>query len=306
MALQLTQNAPLVQKTPGVAPALCGADGPRLRVIVTRPERDARHWVAHLQQSGFAAEALPLIEIAPASGAANQQALRHAWDALPDYAACLFVSGHAVENFFKGNPALAQGGAPGLISALDLPPGLRCMAPGPGTVAALLAAGVPAAQIDAPAPDAGQFDSEALWQVVGPRDWQGQRVLVVRGQSPGAQGASSGRDWITRQWQDAGAQVDFVGVYQRQAPVFSQVQLQRAERASADGSVWLFSSSEALANLLSLPGMAGVDWRGASAIATHPRIEDAVRAAGWGVVIASRPALADIRVSLASLKSSPP
>jgi uroporphyrinogen-III synthase len=284
----------LAQKAPGVAPALCGADGPRLRVIVTRPERDARHWVAQLQHSGFAAEALPLIEIAPASGAANQQALRQAWGALPDYVACLFVSGHAVENFFKGNPAL------------DLPPGLRCMAPGPGTVAALLAAGVPAAQIDAPAPNAGQFDSEALWQVVGQRDWTAKRVLVVRGQSPGAQGASSGRDWITRQWQDAGAQVDFVGVYQRQAPVFSQVQLQRAERASADGSVWLFSSSEALANLLSLPGMAGVDWRGASAIATHPRIEDAVRAAGWGVVIASRPALADIRVSLASLKSSPP
>ncbi len=265
---------------------------PALRVIVTRPERDARHWVGQLQQSGFAAEALPLIEIAPASGAASQQALRQAWGALAGYAACLFVSGHAVENFFKGSPAL--------------PPGLRCMAPGPGTVAALVAAGVPEAQIDAPALDAGQFDSEALWQVVGSRDWQAKRVLIVRGQSPGGQGASSGRDWITRQWQNAGAQVDFVGVYQRQAPVFSQVQLQRAQQASADGSVWLFSSSEALANLLGLPGLQDVDWRSASAIATHPRIEDAVRAAGWGVVIASRPALQDIRVSLGSLKSSPP
>ncbi|MCX7257803.1 MAG: uroporphyrinogen-III synthase [Polaromonas sp.] len=285
------------------------ADMPALRVIVTRPERDALHWVAQLQQSGFAAEALPLIEIAPASGDANQQALRQAWGALPDYAACLFVSGHAVENFFKGNPALVQGGGSGLspeLSALDLPPGLRCMAPGPGTVAALVAAGVPEAQIDAPALDATQFDSEALWQVVGQRDWTAKRVLVVRGQSPGGQGASSGRDWITRQWQAAGAQVDFVGVYQRQAPVFNQARLQRAQEASADGSVWLFSSSEALANLLGLPGLQDVDWGGASAIATHPRIEDAVRAAGWGVVIASRPALEDIRVSLASLKSSPP
>lgn len=305
MERQLTERQ-LAQDTPGVAPALCGADGPRLRVIVTRPERDAGHWVAQLQQSGFAAEALPLIEIAPASGEANQQALRQAWGALPDYAACLFVSGHAVENFFKGNPVLVQDGGPMLISALNLPPGLRCMAPGPGTVAALRAAGVPEAQIDAPAPDAGQFDSEALWQVVGPRDWRGQRVLVVRGQSPGGQGASSGRDWITRQWQNAGAQVDFIGVYQRQAPLFSQAQLQRAEQASADGSVWLFSSSEALANLLGLPGLQGVDWRGASAIATHPRIEDAVRAAGWGVVAASRPALEDIRVALASLESHHP
>jgi uroporphyrinogen-III synthase len=265
-----------------------------LRVIVTRPESDAAHWVRQLQQQGFDAEALPLIEIAPVCDAASQQALRQAWEALPGYAACLFVSGHAVAHFFNANPALA------------LPPGLRCMAPGPGTVTALRAAGVPDAQIDAPAPDATQFDSEALWQVIGQRDWRGRRVLVVRGHSAGAQGVSSGRDWIARQWQDAGAQVNFVGVYQRQAPLLDAAQLQRVRAASADGSVWLFSSSEALANLLGLAGLEGVDWRGARAIATHPRIEAAVRAAGWGVVAPSRPALDDIRVTLASLESDYP
>ena len=179
------------------------------------------------------------------------------------------------------------------------------MAPGPGTAAALLAAGVPAAQVDAPALDAEQFDSEALWAVVGRRDWQGLRVLVVRGESPGAAGGgmSSGRDWIARQWEAAGAQVDFVGVYQRRAPKLSDEQLERARAASADGSVWLFSSSEAVANLTRLPALAGVDWRGARAVATHPRIEEAVRAAGWGVVVASRPALTDIRDTLASIES---
>jgi uroporphyrinogen-III synthase len=180
------------------------------------------------------------------------------------------------------------------------------MAPGPGTVAALQAAGVPDAQIDAPAPDATQFDSEALWQVIGQRDWRGRRVLVVRGHSAGAQGASSGRDWIARQWQQAGAQVDFVGVYQRQAPLLDAAQLQRVYAASGDGSVWLFSSSEALVNLLGLAGLDGVDWRGARAVATHPRIEAAVRAAGWGVVAPSRPALHDIGVTLASLESTHP
>ena len=302
---------------------------PALRVIVTRPESDAAHWVRQLQQEGFDAEALPLIEIAPVSGAASQQALRQAWETLPGYAACLFVSGHAVAHFFNANPALvtanpAQAAATqagtGVAhqplahagSVLALPPGLRCLAPGPGTVAALRAAGVPDAQIDAPAPDASQFDSEALWQVIGQRDWRGRRVLVVRGHSAGAQGAqgaqgaSSGRDWIARQWHDAGAQVDFVGVYQRQAPLLDAAQLQRVRAASRDGSVWLFSSSEALANLLGLAGLEGVDWRGARAIATHPRIEAAVRAAGWGVVAPSRPALDDIRVTLASLESSHP
>jgi uroporphyrinogen-III synthase len=285
------------------------------RVLVTRPARDAQRWVQQLQQSGVAAEALPLIEIAPASAAANVQALERAWHMLERYAACLFVSGNAVDYFFKQNKALAQQGraqeaieniankVPGTV-----PPGLRFMAPGPGTVAALIAAGIPAGQIDAPAANALQFDSESLWDVVGQRDWQGRRVLVVRGQNSGAQSGapSSGRDWITRQWVAAGAQVDFVGVYQRRAPQLTDAQIQRARAASTDGSVWLFSSSEAVANLAHMPEMAGLDWRHACAVATHPRILEAARAAGWGVVVASRPALKDIRDTLASIESSHP
>ncbi|MDO8718116.1 MAG: uroporphyrinogen-III synthase [Polaromonas sp.] len=285
------------------------------RVLVTRPARDARHWVQQLQQSGVAAEALPLIEIAPACGAASAQALAEAWQALERYAACMFVSSNAVDYFFKPNKVFAQylsgqvatekvaGNLPG-----KLPQGLRFMAPGPGTVAALIAAGVPASQIDAPAADAQQFDSEALWNVVGRRDWQGRRVLVVRGQNSGAQSGapSSGRDWIARQWAAAGAQVDFVGVYQRRAPQLTDAQIQRARAASSDGSIWLFSSSEAVANLVHMPELAGTAWGHARAIATHPRIAQAVLAAGWGVVVASRPALKDIRDTLASIESSHP
>lgn len=283
------------------------------RVLVTRPARDAEHWVQQLKLGGVAAEALPLIEIAPASGAASVQALADAWQTLArgHYAACLFVSGNAVDYFFRKKERLAHvEHAQGAIEniAITVPPGLRFMAPGPGTVAALIAAGVTAGQIDAPAADALQFDSEALWDVVGPRDWQGRRVLVVRGQNAGAHSnaPSSGRDWIARQWAAAGAQVDFVGVYQRRPPQLTQAQLQRARVASTDGSVWLFSSSEAVANLVQMPEMAGMDWRHARAVATHPRIVDAVRAAGWGVVVASRPALKDIRDTLASIESGHP
>jgi uroporphyrinogen-III synthase len=278
-------------------------------VIVTRPLQDAQHWVQQLQQCGLVAEALPLIDIAPASDA---EAAGRAWDALGGYAACMFVSGNAVEYFFKRKMAASRAeraqAAPKTIAVDNpgLPPSLRLMAPGPGTVAALLAAGVPAGQIDAPTADAEQFDSEALWAVVGQRDWRGQRVLVVRGEGQEAGGVSSGRDWIARQWQAAGAEVDFVGVYQRRAPMFTEEQVQRARAASADGSVWLFSSSEAVANLVGLPALAGVDWRRARAVATHPRIVEAVRAAGWGVVVASRPALKDIRDTLASIESLHP
>ncbi|ABM38388.1 uroporphyrinogen-III synthase [Polaromonas naphthalenivorans] len=283
------------------------------RVIVTRPAPDAALWVRQLEQAGIAAEAFELIDIAPVGSAADAQALGDAWLALDAYAACLFVSGHAVEHFFKENKAFAQGGyAQAAINNIAnsglrrIPPGLRFMAPGPGTVAALRAAGVPAAQIDAPAADASQFDSEALWRVVGARDWQGRKVLIVRGQSAGAQGATSGRDWIVRQWQGAGASVDFVGVYQRRAPILTDAQVARARQASADGSVWLFSSSEAVANLVGQAGLQGVDWGRARAVATHPRIAQAVRAAGWGVVVESRPALKDIRQALGSIESHYP
>jgi len=272
-----------------------GAGVSTARVIVTRPARDAQRWVQQLQQGGFEAEALPLIEISPASTAPDVQALKRVWQTLDRYAACFFVSGNAVEYFFKQKEALDE-----------VPPGLRFMAPGPGTVAVLVAAGVPVGQIDAPAPDARQFDSQSLWKVIGQRDWQGRRVLVVRGENLGSAAgdpASPGRDWIARQWEAAGAQVDFVGVYQRRAPKLTDAQVQRARLAGTDGSVWLFSSSEAVANLAGLPALSAMDWSRARAVATHPRILDAARAAGWGVVVASRPALKDIKDTLASIES---
>ena len=278
------------------------------RVIVTRPARECQHWVEQLQRSGFAAEALPLIEIGAADSPADIQALQHAWDTLDTYTACLFVSGNAVSYFFKKNQPLApvrraQAAIKNVArgAAASLPPQLRFMAPGPGTAAALLAEGVPASQIDGPAPDAAQFDSQALWATVGARAWQGSRVLIVRGQTILAQGdepanaAAPGRDWIARKWTAAGATVDLLRVYVRRPPQASSALLQRARAACSDGSVWLLSSSEAVDNLVALGGM---DLRHARAVATHPRIAEAARAAGWGAVLESRPQLEDITAAL--------
>ena len=279
------------------------------RVIVTRPASDAGLWARQLADAGIAAEALPLIDIVPLSGQADAQALSNAWEALGGYAACMFVSGHAVEQFFKHKRPFAQSASAheainniATTNTDQIFPGLRFMAPGPGTVAALRAVGVPALRIDSPAPDAGQFDSEALWQVIGGRDWPGCKVLIVRGQGTGGDSAGAGRDWIVRQWQGLGASVHFVSVYQRRAPDWDESRLRRARQAGQDGSVWLFSSSEAVANLVGLADLNGMDWQHARAVATHPRIAQAVRAAGWGVVVESRPALADIRRALASVE----
>lgn len=284
------------------------------RVIVTRPAHDADVWVARLLQRGIPAQALPLIEIAAVSHPADIAALQQAWNTLNDYAACMFVSGNAAEHFlgpFQGSklaldPSIHARAATNNI-AKNIPAQLRFMAPGPGTVAALLAAGVPASQIDAPPPDAAQFDSESLWQVVGRRDWRGARVLIVRGKGDASEGsAGTGRDWLAQQWRAAGSTVDVVSSYERCAPQLTSEQMDLAKAASQDGSVWLFSSSEAVANLTQQAGLKGVNWQSARAIATHPRIQAAVLQAGWGVVQPSRPALPDIAQALASIESKQP
>lgn len=256
-----------------------------MRVIVTRPQREAQDWVQALRQAGHEALALPLISIAPAPDAA---ALQQAWRQLGGYLGLMFVSANAVDGFFAARPA-------------DAPWPAQAWATGPGTVNALLRAGVPASQITAPPADAAQFDSEALWQQVAGRINPGVGVLIVRG-ADAAEGSSqgAGRDWFARQVAAAGGTVDFVASYQRCRPQLDAAQLQLARAAAGDGSVWLFSSSEAVHNLqASLPQQ---DWGAARAVATHARIAQAARAAGFAVVHESRPALADVRASIESMQ----
>lgn len=265
-----------------------------MRIIVTRPEREAQDWVQALQQAGYQAQSLPLIAIGPAPDLA---AVQQAWRQLDQYLGVMFVSANAVAGFFAARPA-----ADAIGLATDAGTSTRAWATGPGTTQALLRAGVPAERIDAPPPDAAQFDSEALWQRVGARVGAGSRVLIVRGAdaADGGNTQGGGRDWFARQVTQAGGTVDFLVSYQRQRPQLDAAQLQLARTAASDGSVWLFSSSEAVHNLQAcLPQQ---DWQAARAVATHARIAQAARQAGFAVVRESRPALADIRASIESMQ----
>ena len=162
-----------------------------------------------------------------------------------------------------------------------------------------VSANVQPGRIDMPEPQARQFDSEALWQVVAPQVHRGERVLIVRGGDNASVGAGSpgvGRDWLARRLVDRGAAVDFVVAYQRMAPDFSAHESSLARAAAADGSVWLFSSSQAIANLTAL--LPSQRWSSARALVTHPRIAQAATAAGFGVVQESTPLFSEVVVSL--------
>lgn len=248
------------------------------RLIVTRPAAEAARWVQQLAARGVAAAALPLIDIVaePPNGALAAARAR-----LGEWQAAMFVSGNAVTAFFQPNVAMT--GALVALPAIET----RAWSPGPGTTAALLGAGWPAERIDAPAADAPQFDSESLWARVAPQARPGVRVLLVRG--AGADGVPAGRDWLATRLRAAGVQVDQVAAYRRMAPRFGAAERALAQAAAQDGSVWLFSSSEAVANLVRcLPAQ---PWQGARALATHPRIAAAARSAGFAQVHESRPTL---------------
>lgn len=276
-----------------------------MRVIVTRPQRDALRWVQALAGQGFDALALPLIEIHPVS---DNKALVAAWHTCGQCQAIMFVSAAAVDHFFAARPAGAS---------LDMPPdGPRFWATGPGTVAALVRHGAAPQRIDAPAPDSGQFDSEALWHLVGAQVRPLWQVMLVRGAAhdPGEATAApaqdradglgdeqgQGRDWLAAQLERAGAQVRFVVAYWRAAPGAQSILQSLQDNRIGDDAVWLFTSGQAVSHLrASLPML---DWSRARAIASHARIAAAARSAGFGVVRESRPALADMVASIKSLQ----
>jgi uroporphyrinogen-III synthase len=172
----------------------------------------------------------------------------------------------------------------------------RAWTTGPGTTGAVLACGWPPERLDAPPTGPAQFDSEALWARVQPQIHPGLRVLIVRGGD--AHGRLAGRPWLAGQLQAAGAHVGQVVAYRRVAPRLDDAQRALATAAAQDGSGWLFSSSEAVANLrAALPALA---WAGALALATHPRIAQAAREAGFGAVRTVAPSVEAVAASIES------
>lgn len=281
---------------PGVAVPAPGMRRPT--VVVTRPRDDARPWVDALQSHGWPAVSLPLIDIGPPSSADAQAGLATARGRWWTFDALMFVSAAAVRHFFAGAHAPPQ---PGEVRT-------RFWAPGPGTARELGRAlgllGVPADRIDAPPADAAQFDSEHLWPQVRDQMAPGRCLLVVRGgdadTNEGNDGtpAGQGREWLMARCRERGALVTACMAYERRPPDAGAALREQVMGHLGPGAVWLFTSSQALANLRQL--LPAFDAGATAALATHPRIASAAQAAGFAPVITSRPAPADVLAALES------
>lgn len=262
-----------------------------MRVLVTRPQGEAGKLIDALRAKGYDATALPLIAVA---GAPEPLHLLEAWAGLPGYDAVMFVSANAVHHFFAARPAQSP------LFTAHSPVPLRAYVTGPGSRSALARAGVDPQWIDGPDADGQQFDSEALWAVISHRVVPGFRVLIVRGTDGGNALDGEGRDWLGAQVRAAGGRVDYVVAYQRQLPAWTPAQAALAAQAGTDGSVWVFSSSQAIRNLRVLCPQQ--TWGHACAIVTHARIAQTARGAGFGSVWESGPSVARLIASIESLQ----
>lgn len=233
----------------------------RLRVIVTRPVAQALPWVDALRDQGFEAHALPLIDIEPVT---DPTPIRDAWRRVPHATLVMFVSANAVQHFFAQQP-----------DEIAWPLSVLAASTGPGTTAALQRAGLRGAMVVEPVTGTG-YDSEALWARLKARNWSGARVILVRGEE--------GREWLGDQFRAAGAEVTSVTAYRRLAPVPNPASKALLADALADPGryVWFFTSSEAVGHLLEL--VPGAHWGGSRALASHLRIAQAARQAGFGDV----------------------
>jgi uroporphyrinogen-III synthase len=268
-------------------------------LIVVRPRAQAAEWVGALRALGVDAHALPMIEILPApeparvaaAGVAIAAAAAAAGEEEGAQPLVVFVSPNAVEGCFEAlggavasrapgpgggdhgaAPRTAQAGA----SPAAWPAHAWAAATGPGTVAALRAAGVDEARIVAPPAAAAQFDSEALWARIEAWPWRGRPVWIVRG--------NGGRDWLAQRLVEVGAEVRFVQSYERAAPRLDADERALLVAACAEPArwTWMFSSSEAIEHLDALAPTAS--WGAGRALATHPRIAERARALGFGRV----------------------
>ena len=188
-------------------------------VLVTRPVAQAGELVAAVEAAGGRSIVFPVIEIAPRS----PQDVASDLAGLSEPDVVIFVSRNAVEH------GLAWSGG-GAIAAV-----------GPATASAIEAA----ARVVDIRPASG-FDSESLLAEPALTDVRGKTIRIIRG--------SGGRELLATTLRERGAKVDYLEVYTRRMPRYSQAEIDGVTRQLEAGEidVAVIMSVETFRNLLAL------------------------------------------------------
>ena len=266
-AVDAASSEPIAEKKPMSQP-LQG-----VTVVVTRPLAQAAGLAAMIEAAGGEAVVFPVLEIGPAEDPAP---LAAAIDALDDYAFAVFVSPNAVAY-----------SVPEILARRAWPAGLRPVAVGGATVAALAQHGI--GPTIAPSL---RFDSEALLELpeLQAAAVASKRVAVFRG--------NGGRELLADTLRERGARVDCIACYQRTAPAGGSASLKDLWDSGCFDAVAL-SSSEGLRNLWEMLDAEDRERLAETPLfVPHARIAEAAHALGLTNTILTDPADAGIIAGL--------
>jgi uroporphyrinogen-III synthase len=222
--------------------------------ILTRPDGRNEPLANRLRQAGIKVSMSPALLLHPETTPAP---------APGDHDLVVFVSAAAAQFYFQ---QLRPDGGP-----FSWPAATLACTVGPASARALRDVGViPDDCIVHPGPEASEHDSEALWRLLAPRLSSIRRVLIVRGQA--------GREWLGRQFEDAGVLVRRYAAYRREPVVWTAEQARSLARELASSSpvVCLVTSAEGVESL-----RANVErhrtqllqlWESVRFVTIHPRI----------------------------------
>jgi len=272
---------------------------PPLTILVTRPEEAGRELVEALRRPGIAARWWPAFELLPPSDpvSTGRRLAAIATDDLLVFvspAAVRFAAPALPSNWPQGTQVAAVGAATrervlALLPQLD-PERIVCAEPAAG------AAGGAAATAEGADAGGAAAGSEGLFARLVADGLDRGRVLLLR--------AQAGRDWLGQQLSARGARVEALEVYRRCPVQPSSAACAELAAALGTGAVAVVvTSSEAVgvldAQVRSQPALAR-RLREGRALASHPRIAAALRAAGYRDVAECAPSADGILAALAS------
>jgi uroporphyrinogen-III synthase len=237
-------------------------------IVITRPARQAAVLAQQIAAVGGKPLIFPTIAILPPD---DRRPLDDVHRRLAQFDYAIFVSANAAE-FGVGDPAA-------------WPAALPAFAPGPGTAAALAAAGI--GDVRQPRTT---MDSEGLLALAEFTAPAGKRVVIFRG--------GAGRDLLADTLAARGAHVTRVDCYRRARPQSGAEGLVEAWRERRVDAITL-TSSEGLDNLWEMLDAYGRTALTATpAFVSHPRIAERAHALKLAHVIIAEPTDAGLIASL--------
>ena len=237
-------------------------------IVITRPARQAALLAQQIAALGGTPLIFPTIVVLPPD---DRRALDDVQRRLAQFDYAIFVSANAAEF--------------GVGDAAAWPATLPAFAPGPGTAAALAAAGI----VDVRQPTS-TMDSEGLLELAELAAPAGKRIVIFRG--------GGGRELLGESLAARGAQVTYVDCYRRASPRTGAEGLLAAWRERRIDAVTL-TSSEGLDNLWQMLDAYGRSELAATpAFVSHPRIADRAHALKLARIIVAAPTDAGLIASL--------